>query len=109
MDMIESEGYVGPDRRSRARREDEVKVIHLESIIENALKEALGDLKLVDAATHEAHHAYLEAVLKRENDRAAFRKAVIEKGTVTLVWSAIAFVFSQTYQQAIKFLAEHWK
>lgn len=35
---------------------------------------------------------YLDLMIKREMDRAALRKAVIEKTIVTLIWLLVAFI-----------------
>lgn len=52
----------------------------------------LHDCPLADPAAlekHEKHHEYIDAAIQREMDRAAIRKAVIEKSLTGLIWSAI--------------------
>jgi hypothetical protein len=41
---------------------------------------------------HDKHHAYIDTVLEREAERAAIRRAVIEKSLGGLVWSGLVGV-----------------
>lgn len=45
--------------------------------------------KLMEQETHEKHHEYIAALIERENQKMAFRQAVIEKTTASLIWSII--------------------
>ena len=38
---------------------------------------------------HEKHHQYITTLIEREQQRMAFRQAVIEKTTSSLIWSII--------------------
>jgi hypothetical protein len=87
--------YTGSERRSSDSAGD------LEVMIERAIREAIADVRLVDGATHQRHHDYIEAVLNREIDRAALRKAVIEKTLAGLVWMAIA--------GSVTYITNHWR
>jgi hypothetical protein len=87
--------YTGYERRSSPAAGE------LEALVQRAIREALSDVRLVDAPTHQRHHDYLEAVLAREADRAALRRAVIEKTLTALVWAAL--VWAGTY------IVNHWR
>jgi len=43
----------------------------------------------LDSEGHRKQHEYLDALIQKEKDRAAFRQAVIEKTLASLVWSAL--------------------
>jgi len=43
---------------------------------------------------HKEHHEYLKAVIEREAQKSAVRKAIIEKTLAGLVWSSLAFAGS---------------
>lgn len=45
----------------------------------------------------EGHRRYHELVIQREEDRAAIRKAVIEKSLAALVWSALVALGSSIW------------
>jgi hypothetical protein len=95
-DDIHTDTYAGPDRR----RDDRLGG-RLKNMVAQSISEALADVKLVDAATHERHHAYINSVLQREADRAALRKAVIEKTLAGLVWAGIVWIGA--------YVANHWR
>ena len=38
---------------------------------------------------HEKHHQYITTLIEKEQQKIAFRQAVIEKTTASLIWSAI--------------------
>jgi hypothetical protein len=91
----------GENAHTGHERRAPVQAGELEALVERAIRETLADVRLVDGATHQRHHDYIEAVLAREADRAALRKAVIEKTLAGLVWMAIA--------GSITYIANHWR
>jgi len=48
----------------------------------------------ISSQEHKEHHEYLKAVLEREAQKSAVRKAIIEKTLAGLVWSGLAFAGS---------------
>ena len=53
------------------RTTDDLRDAKLKKLVEQVIRETLSEIRLVDAATHERHHAYIDSVLQREADRAA--------------------------------------
>lgn len=45
-----------------------------------------------DSETHRKQHEYLDLVIAREKERAAMRRAIIEKTLASLLWSALVGV-----------------
>lgn len=43
----------------------------------------------MSAIIHEKHHQYITTLIEKEQQKIAFRQAVIEKTTASLIWSAI--------------------
>ena len=43
---------------------------------------------------HEDHHKFIASMIKREEERSTFRRAVIEKTTASLLWSLILFLIA---------------
>lgn len=70
------------------------------------LKESVAEIrKILDAiahgATEEVLHKrsqYLDMLIQREAERAALRKAIIEKTLVTLIWLFVAFIGVSTFE-----------
>jgi len=51
----------------------------------------------VDPEAHRKQHEYLDLVIEREKERAALRKAIIEKTLISLLWSAIVGISYAVY------------
>lgn len=61
------------------------------------IKASLGEY---DKESHKLEHDYIKLVIEREKDRAALRRAIIEKTLSSLIWSglvAIGIALWQTY------------
>lgn len=43
----------------------------------------------LDSEGHRKQHEYLDTLIQKEKDRASFRRAVIEKTLVSLLWSIL--------------------
>ena len=54
---------------------------------------------------HQKHHEYIDTLLKKEEQRIAFRKAVIEKTLSSLIWSALVGAVTLL----INTFKDHWK
>ena len=58
----------------------------------HALQEDMQERKELEdklSLIHADHHKYIEALIKKEEQRIAFRQAIIEKTLSTLLWSMI--------------------
>jgi hypothetical protein len=49
---------------AETRITDDRRDAKLEKLVEKVILETLSEIRIVDAATHERHHAYIEAVLQ---------------------------------------------
>lgn len=93
-----------PDTQINSRRTTDAALLDMISKIDADL-EGLHDVvnafvNGMDSETHRKQHEYLDLVIAREKDRAAVRKAIIEKTLVSLIWSAIvgaAYAVYHTY------------
>lgn len=74
----------------------------------HSLKEELSQHILVDTEAMEAHkdhHNYIEILIKKEEQRIAFRQAIIEKTVSSLLWSASVGTLALLWQ----FIKDHWR
>lgn len=49
----------------------------------------LTPIVITDADLHAQHHQYIETLIRKEEQRIAFRQAVIEKTTASLLYSGV--------------------
>jgi hypothetical protein len=54
---------------------------------------------------HEDHHEYIARVMAREARKESFQRAIIEKTTISLVWSFIVGIGYLIWQG----ITSHWK
>jgi len=65
----------------------------------------LTPITITDADLHAQHHQYIETLIRKEEQRIAFRQAVIEKTTASLLYSGIIAAGVYIAEQ----VRNHWK
>ena len=60
---------------------------------------------IMEEKIHKQHHEYLATLIEKENQKMKFRKAIIEKTTVSLIWSFLAWGATSVFD----YIRTHWK
>lgn len=60
---------------------------------------------LTEESIHKQHHEYIATLIEKENQKMRFRQAIIEKTTVSLIWTFIAWGATTL----VDYIRNHWK